>query len=160
MDVNQDQDSMIIRSLDVRWPMPQLTITPEHLQTYPEQPAMAILEFPEVKCPPVVDNYATAIPEFWLELHYCGQSLISCHSESTDGSIRNNSQVRVLGMYGMTFYFVSSQEETFCGELITCHMFCGIGRNGLSFDFRLLTQIHFHSTNHLVSSFYISCLTY
>lgn len=93
MDVNQDQDAMIIRSLDVRWPMPQLTITPEHLQTYPEQPAMAILEFPEVKCPPVVDNYATAIPEFWLELHYCGHSLLTCDTETTDTNVRNNSEV-------------------------------------------------------------------
>lgn len=92
LDVNYDQESMIIRSLDVRWPMPQLTITPEHLQTYPEQPAMAILEFPEVQCTPVVDNYATAIPEFWLELHYCGNSLLTC-DDDLDGMVRNHSQV-------------------------------------------------------------------
>ncbi|CAG9823776.1 unnamed protein product [Phaedon cochleariae] len=79
-----DQDSSVItRSLDVRWPMPQLSLTPENLQTYPERPVNAILEFPEVMCPPKADTPASAIPEFWLELYYCGQSLLTCDNSET-----------------------------------------------------------------------------
>ncbi|RZC37859.1 hypothetical protein BDFB_012842, partial [Asbolus verrucosus] len=89
-----DQTSVITRSLDVRWPMPQLSLTPEHIQTYPEQPVMAILEFPDVVCPPVADSPPSAIPEFWLELHYCGHSLLTCDND--DDSRQNNSNVQVL----------------------------------------------------------------
>ncbi|KYB29521.1 hypothetical protein TcasGA2_TC032006 [Tribolium castaneum] len=88
-----DDDSVITRSLDVRWPMPQLSVTPEHIQTYPETPVMAILEFPEVVCPPVTDSPISAIPEFWLELHYCGHSLLTCDN---DDNRQNNSNVQVL----------------------------------------------------------------
>ncbi|XP_063909126.1 uncharacterized protein LOC135126861 isoform X3 [Zophobas morio] len=90
---SDDQNSVITRSLDVRWPMPQLSLTPEHIQTYPERPVMAILEFPEVMCPPLVESPATAIPEFWLELHYCGHSLLTCDN---DDNRQNSSNVQVL----------------------------------------------------------------
>jgi hypothetical protein len=86
-----DQSSVITRSLDVRWPMPQLSLTPEYIQTYPERPVMAILEFPEVVCPPVAESPASAIPEFWLELHYCGHSLLC----DNDDNRQNNSNVQV-----------------------------------------------------------------
>ncbi|XP_044259174.1 uncharacterized protein LOC123007794 isoform X2 [Tribolium madens] len=89
----EDSNSVITRSLDVRWPMPQLSVTPEHIQTYPETPVMAILEFPEVVCPPVADSPVSAIPEFWLELHYCGHSLLTCDN---DDNRQNNSNVQVL----------------------------------------------------------------
>ncbi|KAF2884467.1 hypothetical protein ILUMI_21705, partial [Ignelater luminosus] len=88
-----EQSSVITRSLDVRWPMPQLSLTPEHVQTYPERPVMAILEFPEVVCPPVTDSPASAIPEFWLELHYCGHSLLTCDNENENF---NQSHVQIL----------------------------------------------------------------
>ena len=91
---SDDQNSVITRSLDVRWPMPQLSLTPEHIQTYPERPVMAILEFPEVMCPPLVESPATAIPEFWLELHYCGHSLLTCDN---DDNRQNSSNVQVVG---------------------------------------------------------------
>ncbi|CAH0553889.1 unnamed protein product [Brassicogethes aeneus] len=84
-------DSVVTRSLDVRWPMPQLSLTPEHVQTYPEHPVMAILEFPEVVCPPVADSLASAIPEFWLELHYCGHSLLTC--DNNDAELNRTAQV-------------------------------------------------------------------
>lgn len=74
------ESSVITRSLDVRWPMPQVSLTPEHVETYPERPVMAILEFPGIVCSPKMDSPAIGIPEFWLELHYCGTSLISCGS--------------------------------------------------------------------------------
>lgn len=70
--------------------MPQLSLTPEHVQTYPKRPVMAILEFPEVVCPPVTDSPASAIPEFWLELHYCGHSLLTCDENGSTHAINNN----------------------------------------------------------------------
>lgn len=87
-----DQGLVITRSLDVRWPMPQLSLTPEHVQTYPERPVTAILEFPEVVCPPMADSPASAIPEFWLELNYCGHSLLTC--DNNDSELNRTAQVR------------------------------------------------------------------
>ncbi|XP_060524261.1 uncharacterized protein LOC132700756 isoform X2 [Cylas formicarius] len=95
---------VIVRSLDVRWPMPQLSLTPEHVQTYPESPVTAILTFPEVVCPPVVGTAPSAIPEFWLELHYCGHSLLTCDNtvdseraaNKTDHQVLYSEQVRGL----------------------------------------------------------------
>lgn len=78
-----NDEEVITKVIDVRWPLPQLSLTPEHVQTYPESPVMAILEFPEAVCPPVADSPAIALPEFWLELHYCGHSLLTCDSHAT-----------------------------------------------------------------------------
>ncbi|KAF5301841.1 hypothetical protein FQA39_LY10626 [Lamprigera yunnana] len=90
---DNDRLSVITKTLDVRWPMPQLSLTPEYVQTYPERPVMAILEFPDVVCPPVSDSPASAIPEFWLELHYCGHSLLNCDNVNDNF---NQSRVQVL----------------------------------------------------------------
>nr|XP_023026776.1 uncharacterized protein LOC111514755 [Leptinotarsa decemlineata] len=101
--LSQQDESVIRRSLDVRWPMPQLSLTPENLQTYPERPVMAILEFPEVVCPPVADSPASAIPEFWLELHYCGQSLLTCDNTvfpKFNGSVQGLYSEQVRGFPG------------------------------------------------------------
>lgn len=86
------RNAVITRSLDVRWPMPQLSLTPEHVQTYPENPVMAILEFPDVVCSPKTDSPAVAIPEFWLELHYCGSSLLTCDNNLS----ANQSSIQVI----------------------------------------------------------------
>lgn len=95
-DVGRHQDDEIVtRALDVRWPMPQLSLTPEYVQTYPERPVMAILEFPEVICPPMADSPPAAIPEFWLELHYCGHSLLTCDDNNNYGDNRTNANVQV-----------------------------------------------------------------
>lgn len=79
--VDEKDEDIITKVIDVRWPMPQLSLTPEHVQTYPPNPVMAIVEFPEVVCPPVADSPASALPEFWLELHYCGHSLLTCDTQ-------------------------------------------------------------------------------
>lgn len=76
--------------------MPRLSLTPEHVQTYPESPVTAILEFPEVVCPPVRDSAPTAIPEFWLELHYCGHSLLTCDNHNTSNVQVNTITGRAL----------------------------------------------------------------
>lgn len=89
---NRDDDLVITKVIDVRWPLPQLSLTPEHVQTYPESPVMAILEFPEAVCPPVTDSPAIALPEFWLELHYCGHSLLTC---DMDAGALNQTHIQV-----------------------------------------------------------------
>lgn len=84
----------ITKQLDVRWPSPRLSLTPEHVQTYPEGPVTAILEFPEVICPPVSEKVPTAIPEFWLELHFCGPSLVTCDDRRmTSNTFENASTI-------------------------------------------------------------------
>ncbi|XP_066150361.1 uncharacterized protein gogo isoform X2 [Euwallacea fornicatus] len=85
-------DSQIItKVIDVRWPMPQLTVTPENLKTYPETPVTSILTFPEVECLPIKGTPTSALPEFWLELQYCGHSLLNCGEGNS-----NNSNHQVL----------------------------------------------------------------
>lgn len=80
--------------------MPQLSLTPERIQTYPETPVSAILEFPDVVCPPVSDSPATAIPEFWLELHFCGPSLLTCDTGQNKSSIQILYSEQVRGFPG------------------------------------------------------------
>lgn len=87
-----EEDVGISKELDVRWPSPRLSLTPEHVQTYPEQPVTAILEFPEVTCPPVSEKVPAAIPEFWLELHFCGPSLVTCNERSIPSYSDNPNQ--------------------------------------------------------------------
>ncbi|XP_071051599.1 uncharacterized protein [Onthophagus taurus] len=95
-----DREEMITRSLDVRWPMPQLLLTPEHIQTYPEEPVTAILEFPEVVCPPIIDTPPSAIPEFWLELHYCGHSILMCDDPAWNKSAQVLYSEQIRGFPG------------------------------------------------------------
>ncbi|GAB0092722.1 uncharacterized protein DMENIID0001_077530 [Sergentomyia squamirostris] len=62
------------QQLDVRWPMAKLSVTPESIGTYPQEPVDAILEFPSVECNfPNTDSLD--VPEFWLELNYCGHEI-------------------------------------------------------------------------------------
>lgn len=77
-------DERLRQQLDVRWPQPKLTVTPESIGTYPEQPVDVILEFPGIECiaPHMqIDN----IPEFWLELFYCGHE-VYCDSANVSSS--------------------------------------------------------------------------
>lgn len=90
----------------MRWPMPQVSLTPEHVETYPERPVMAILEFPGIVCSPKTDSPAIGIPEFWLELHYCGTSLLTCGS-GYDGN-QTNAQVRTM----LSIYVASSNHQS------------------------------------------------
>lgn len=79
-----NHDERLRQQLDVRWPQPKLTVTPESIGTYPEQPVDVILEFPGIECiaPHIqIDN----IPEFWLELFYCGHE-VYCDSANVSSS--------------------------------------------------------------------------
>ncbi|KAG7299264.1 hypothetical protein JYU34_017822 [Plutella xylostella] len=54
---------------EVSWPSVRLAVTPELIQTYPERPVTAIVEFPGVECAPRESG-----ADFWLELLFCGHS--------------------------------------------------------------------------------------
>lgn len=83
------QDERLKQQLDVRWPMPKLSVTPESFGTYPENAISVILEFPGIEC---TQSYAVGttaglidIPEFWLELYYCGHE-VYCDSTNVSSS--------------------------------------------------------------------------
>ncbi|KAL1506427.1 hypothetical protein ABEB36_005798 [Hypothenemus hampei] len=92
---NTDDSGVITKIIDVRWPMPQISVTPENLKTYPENPVTSILTFPEVECLPIKGTPPSVLPEFWLELHYCGHSLLNCGDDS-DLEHGNTSSRQVL----------------------------------------------------------------
>ncbi|XP_068082960.1 uncharacterized protein gogo [Anabrus simplex] len=64
-----------IQELDVRWPAVVLNLAPARIQTYPELPVTATLEFPGIKCRPAA---GAVVPELWMELLFCGHSPIGC----------------------------------------------------------------------------------
>ncbi|CAH1101027.1 unnamed protein product [Psylliodes chrysocephalus] len=88
-----EEDSITSRSLDVRWPIAKLSISSENLETYPDHPVEATLEYPDVKCFPDEENNAEiSIPEFSLALHFCGDSLLTCKMYS-DQNITQGSAI-------------------------------------------------------------------
>lgn len=77
-------DERLHQQLDVRWPQPKLSVTPTTIGTYPQQTVDAILEFPGIECitpHTKIDN----VPEFWLELYYCGHE-VYCDSTNVSAS--------------------------------------------------------------------------
>lgn len=73
-------DERLRQQLDVRWPRPKLSVTPSSIGTYPQQTIDAILEFPGIECI-IPDSQIDNVPEFWLELYYCGHDV---YCESTN----------------------------------------------------------------------------
>lgn len=51
-----------------------MMVVPESIVTYPEHSVDVIIEFPRVQCE-LNDNQAADLPEFWLELFYCGHDV-------------------------------------------------------------------------------------
>ncbi|XP_055696759.1 uncharacterized protein LOC129797908 isoform X1 [Phlebotomus papatasi] len=81
------------QQLDVRWPMAKLSVTPESIGTYPQEPVDVILEFPSVECNfPNTDSLD--VPEFWLELNYCGHEIYCDSMNVTKSQILYAEQVR------------------------------------------------------------------
>jgi hypothetical protein len=75
-----DRDERLTQYLDVRWPTARLSIRPESIGTYPPGPVEARLEFTSVECPAMPKVSETLdVPEFWLELLYCGHGA-TCNS--------------------------------------------------------------------------------
>lgn len=89
-DVDEDantldtHDERLRQQLDVRWPQPKLSVTPESIGTYPQQPVDVILEFPGIECA-VQDTKIDRVPEFWLELYFCGHE-VYCDSTNVSSS--------------------------------------------------------------------------
>lgn len=69
-----NHDERLRQQLDVRWPQPKLSVTPESIGTYPQQPIDVILEFPGIECT-VPHTQFDRVPEFWLELYFCGHEV-------------------------------------------------------------------------------------
>lgn len=79
-----NHDERLRQQLDVRWPQPKLSVTPTTIGTYPQQTIDAIIEFPGIECilaHSKIDN----VPEFWLELYYCGRD-VYCDSTNVSSS--------------------------------------------------------------------------
>ncbi|KAL9912074.1 thrombospondin-1 like protein golden goal isoform 2-T9 [Glossina fuscipes fuscipes] len=64
-------DERLKQTLDVRWPSAEMLISPVRLRTYPDRPVEVTLRFPEVNCDQAWRS--EDLPEFWLELIYCGK---------------------------------------------------------------------------------------
>lgn len=77
-------DERLRQQLDVRWPQPKLSVTPETIDTYPEQAVDVILEFPGVECI-VPSSLIDVVPEFRLELYYCGHE-VYCDSTNVSST--------------------------------------------------------------------------
>ncbi|EDW70471.2 uncharacterized protein gogo [Drosophila virilis] len=68
------QDERLLQTLDVRWPSAEMLVSPVTLRTYPRAPVKVTLRFPEVNCERALHGSGQpALPEFWLELVYCGK---------------------------------------------------------------------------------------
>lgn len=87
------QDERLRQQLDVRWPMPKLSVTPESVGTYPQQPVDVILQFPEVECPISLTQIGN-IPEFWLEVFYCGHNVYCDSANVSTSQVLYAEQVR------------------------------------------------------------------
>ncbi|XP_044317508.1 uncharacterized protein LOC108040179 [Drosophila rhopaloa] len=84
------QDERLLQTLDVRWPSAEMIVSPVRLRTYPRNPVEVTLRFPEVNCN---QSGSLALPEFWLELIYCGKER-SCSRNITRSSVLFAEQIR------------------------------------------------------------------
>lgn len=116
-----NRDERLRQQLDVRWPQPKLSVTPESIGTYPQQPVDVILEFPGVECI-VPHTQLDSVPEFWLELYYCGHE-VYCDSANVSSSqilyaeqIRGYPKARLLKLscelFGLAGHYVVKLRPT------------------------------------------------
>lgn len=61
-----------------------MTVTPESIVTYPEHSVDVILEFPSTQCE-ADENDTMDLPEFWIEVFYCGHD-IYCSTSPTNSN--------------------------------------------------------------------------
>ncbi|XP_026845413.1 uncharacterized protein LOC6596040 [Drosophila persimilis] len=88
------QDERLQQTLDVRWPSAEMIVSPVRLRTYPKAPVEVTLRFPEVDCDEaLVAGKVPGLPEFWLELIYCGKER-SCGLNVSRSSVLFAEQVR------------------------------------------------------------------
>lgn len=77
----------------VTWPLPELSVKPQSVHTYPEVPVDVILEFPEVECSTGPDSNVS-VPEFWLEVVYCGREVYCDIANVSRAQVVYSEQVR------------------------------------------------------------------
>ncbi|KAL7731653.1 hypothetical protein ACLKA6_000949 [Drosophila palustris] len=74
-------DERLLQTLDVRWPSAEMIVSPVTLRTYPRSSVNVTLRFPEVNCERALHGEREpSLPEFWLELVYCGKDRSCAHS--------------------------------------------------------------------------------
>lgn len=93
LDGIDNHDERLRQQLDVRWPQPKLSVTPESIGTYPQQTVDVILEFPGIECI-VPHSQIDNVPEFWLELYYCGHEVYCDSTNITSSQVLYEEQVR------------------------------------------------------------------
>ncbi|XP_039442823.1 uncharacterized protein LOC120423190 [Culex pipiens pallens] len=72
-----EMDERLRQQLNVSWPVPVLNLVPNTISTYPEEIVRGSLSFPDVRCPGLastINDESSDVPEFWLELVYCGRN--------------------------------------------------------------------------------------
>ncbi|XP_066582387.1 uncharacterized protein gogo [Prorops nasuta] len=72
-------------ALDVKWPTPLLNVEPREFYTYPSETVSASLVYNGIKCVPAKN---VPVPEYILQLIYCGSSVVSCDPQN-----KNRAQV-------------------------------------------------------------------
>lgn len=88
-----NHDERLRQQLDVRWPQPKLSVTPESIGTYPQQPVDVILEFPGIECI-VPHTQIDRVPEFWLELYFCGHEVYCDSTNVSSAQVLYAEQIR------------------------------------------------------------------
>lgn len=79
-----NRDERLRQQLDVKWPQPKLSVTTDSIGTYPQQPVDVILEFPGIECN-VPHTHIDHVPEFTLELYFCGHE-VYCDNTNVSSS--------------------------------------------------------------------------
>lgn len=69
-------DERLRQQLNVSWPTPTVSLVPSTISTYPEEIVRGSLRFADVRCPnaTAINDDSADVPEFWLELVYCGRN--------------------------------------------------------------------------------------
>ncbi|KAK6631796.1 hypothetical protein RUM43_013860 [Polyplax serrata] len=111
--IEKFENNRTIVGLDVRWPRSALSLFPHHVETYPEESVMALLQFESTKCLPAEGRPS---PETWLDLLFCSHTLTGCaegnathrqviYSEQIRGYPKRRSIVLRCELFGSAGYF-------------------------------------------------------
>ncbi|XP_053696681.1 uncharacterized protein LOC128743987 [Sabethes cyaneus] len=128
-------DERLRQQLNVSWPTPTVSLVPGTISTYPEEIVRGTLQFSDARCPSstvVVNDESVDVPEFWLELVYCGQNK-ECPLESISKpqilfseQVRGYPSLRVINfrcdLFGLAGYYLlhlrsDSRDPTLAGVL-------------------------------------------
>ncbi|XP_037940096.1 uncharacterized protein LOC119672981 [Teleopsis dalmanni] len=83
------REQILMQIINVQWPRVEMIVSPIRLKTYPENPVRVILKFIDLNCNQALEN--EKLPEFWLELVYCGRN-----SSCSQMKLQNISKTNIL----------------------------------------------------------------